>query len=554
MAERLFNAYQVADLLGLTPDEVALSLQRGEIPFQRLPEGHIRISESNLNRFLRKQGVDIAALFDQVRRREPAQEPSRAPAREAAREPLREPVRESPAPQAAARPSRILPPGAADAQENRRDAHSMAGWVSKLYGQHVTDAPAAQSPPEGPAPEAPPAQTPTPESPDDVRPDAAAQVAQAILKDALARRAQAVLLELRGRELNLHLRIDGRLVAKDSFRARLPAALAPGVLEALRRLAGDDGQTACVRRAFRHHIQDRTLAMELWTCPTLAGRRMVIRLGESEPPAATLGELGLPRQDELALERIASARAGGMILLAGPQNSGLDRTLRALVGCARARSTDAAAVLDVRGGRFDGLCEIAAASDRFAAEMIHFLDPQGLDVLAVPELVDEPCARAAMAAAQGGTLVLAGLTCSGAEEAMAILSGLAGGWELCRSLRAILTQRTLGRLCSCKRAAAPPGRSLDLLGLTASEMDFPVYRPGGCSRCNQSGYDGQIAIFGLCNFDSTLRASMRRGQGAAVVRQLAALEPKSTLRHRAMEALRQGQTSLEELVAAGPLE
>ena len=56
VTERLFNPYQIADLLGLTLEEVAASAQKGDLSFQRMPDGSIRISERGLAEFLRKQG------------------------------------------------------------------------------------------------------------------------------------------------------------------------------------------------------------------------------------------------------------------------------------------------------------------------------------------------------------------------------------------------------------------------------------------------------------------------------------------------------------------
>ena len=56
MTERLFNPYQVADLLGLTLEEVAALVDKKELPFQRLGDGSVRVSESGLRDFLRKHG------------------------------------------------------------------------------------------------------------------------------------------------------------------------------------------------------------------------------------------------------------------------------------------------------------------------------------------------------------------------------------------------------------------------------------------------------------------------------------------------------------------
>ena len=59
MSERFFSTYQVADLLGATPGMVVEWMEKGWLPFERLPDGPVRVSEDGLIQFLRSQGIDI---------------------------------------------------------------------------------------------------------------------------------------------------------------------------------------------------------------------------------------------------------------------------------------------------------------------------------------------------------------------------------------------------------------------------------------------------------------------------------------------------------------
>jgi len=63
MMERLFTAYQVADVLGRTRREVQQWIEAGELASQRLDDGTVRVSEKQLVRFLRAQGIDMEAIM-----------------------------------------------------------------------------------------------------------------------------------------------------------------------------------------------------------------------------------------------------------------------------------------------------------------------------------------------------------------------------------------------------------------------------------------------------------------------------------------------------------
>ena len=71
MTERLFTAYQVADILGRPRHEVQAWIESGRLASQYLPEGAVRISEMQLVRFLRQEGIDIAAIVGETLQAKP---------------------------------------------------------------------------------------------------------------------------------------------------------------------------------------------------------------------------------------------------------------------------------------------------------------------------------------------------------------------------------------------------------------------------------------------------------------------------------------------------
>jgi type II secretory ATPase GspE/PulE/Tfp pilus assembly ATPase PilB-like protein len=538
LTERLFNPYQVADMLGLTPEEVAASVQKGELPFQRLPDGSVRVSERGLTEFLRKQGIDLGDLYQRVAGSEPAQRPA-APAGPAADRPAEAAGKVAP-------DSDIAPP--------------MAEWVTRfaksLPTQPLTEPAASLGDFEGLSDEPQAPRPPTPEAgrgPQE--PQMASQVMGAVLQHALDRKAQRIVLELKGQSLSLWLDIDGRMHERQNFQARLPSGMGPKVLRVFEELGGPDAADY-VRRIASPVLDGNKVPLEMWGCPTLEGSRLVVRLAAQARRRLALNELGLSAEDELALARMLRQGGGGMILVAGPRGCGKSTTIQAMADEACVPGVDSAAVgYEGQAGIAGPSTMLAGGSGAAAAgEIIASLAQQGSEVVIVPDIGDASCCRAAVEAAARGTRIIAGLDALSMSETLAILLDHGwGGWPTATALRAILSQRLVRRLCQCRRQAPPDPRTAQLLGLGAGESDTPVYHAAGCSRCGGTGYAGRTGIFSLAGIDEPMRAAIRAGDAAARRRQgLAGFG--SGLRQRALRAAQEGLTSLEELVHSGPLE
>ncbi len=63
MSEEMFSTYQVADMLGTTPAHVAEWMRKGWLPFIRLPDGPVRVSQAVLTHFLQRRGVDVDTVL-----------------------------------------------------------------------------------------------------------------------------------------------------------------------------------------------------------------------------------------------------------------------------------------------------------------------------------------------------------------------------------------------------------------------------------------------------------------------------------------------------------
>jgi type IV pilus assembly protein PilB len=448
-------------------------------------------------------------------------------------------------------------------------AAPMAQWVKKMCGKSLSAQLTAASAVEDtqvPQPEvAAPAEAPSAASVEPAapareaaakpEPEMASQIVDAVLRDALNRKARKILLELKGTSLSLALGIDGRLHEKRNFQTRLPSGLGPKVLQAFEKLSSRS-EADFVKRSASPKLDGNKLSLELWSYPTSLGRRLVVRLAESDGRHPALGELGMSAEDELSLARAMRQAGGGMILVAGPPGCGKTSTIQALADEACILKSDAAAVCYPGRRSVSGPITVLTGKTggMTAGEIIASLAQQGSDTLIIPDIRDDSCCRHAISAAASGTRIIAGLDCLSFSEAMSILldRGL-GGWPTATAPMMVVSQRLVRRLCQCKVRVPPDNRTAALLGLSAGEIELRVYQPVGCNRCGGIGYSGRSAIFAIVEVDESMRAVIRAGDAVAIHRHAAA-KFGSRIRQRALQAAQQGLTSLEELLSCLPLE
>ena len=268
MTGRLYTTYQVAELLGSPPEAVVGWMKKGILPFQRMNDQSIRVSEKHLVQFLRRQGIDISALMAQAATREketPQQQPH------------------SPKPSAApSAPARVSKPEAAEAP--------------------------SQTPAEIPA----------------------AQVLDAVLRKAIVSRATDLVLGPSKDSLSLQLRIDGTMHVNESFAQRLPRALVKELPQYLLAQAGLNSSGAAVQKGqFRRRLDGQEVALEVTAIPAQGSWRLICHLpAPVRPQAPALADL-LSAGDMASLQ--ALARCGeGLILIAGTRRGGRDALLEAM--------------------------------------------------------------------------------------------------------------------------------------------------------------------------------------------------------------------------------
>jgi type II secretory ATPase GspE/PulE/Tfp pilus assembly ATPase PilB-like protein len=116
---------------------------------------------------------------------------------------------------------------------------------------------------------------------------------------------------------------------------------------------------------------------------------------------------------------------------------------------------------------------------------------------------------------------------------------------LADSLRGIVAQRLVRRLCQSCRSEAPARGELQTRLALPDHLVF--YEGQGCSDCGGMGFKGRVALCEILSFDADLAALVRRGAGAAELRALAVERGMATLREDGLRRALAGETTLSEV-------
>ena len=110
--------------------------------------------------------------------------------------------------------------------------------------------------------------------------------------------------------------------------------------------------------------------------------------------------------------------------------------------------------------------------------------------------------------------------------------------------------RTLNFCKECKQVDDNPDpKALAMAGLTDDQIrDKELYKPGGCSHCNETGYRGRKGIFEMLEINSELRELAFNRASVTEIRRAAKASGMTTLLEDGHKKILKGMTSVEEIV------
>ena len=288
------------------------------------------------------------------------------------------------------------------------------------------------------------------------------------------------------------------------------------------------------------------------TLPTQFGESVVLRILDRSAVQLDLDKLGVPERVKKTLRDMIKL-PNGIIIVTGPTGSGKTTTLYACLREINDPNSKLLTAEDPVEYDIDGIMQVPvneAIGLDFARCLRAFLR-QDPDRILVGETRDLETAQIAIQASLTGHLVFTSLHTNDSTGAITRLIDM--GVEpflISASLELVVAQRLVRRICGdCVEPYEPSEDELMLLGLSAHEVgDKKFFKGRGCDKCNNTGYKGRKAIFETLRLNDTLREMINQRAPGVVLRQKAIELGMRTLREEGLQAIFDGETSVEEVL------
>jgi len=186
----------------------------------------------------------------------------------------------------------------------------------------------------------------------------------------------------------------------------------------------------------------------------------------------------------------------------------------------------------------------------FSAALRSFLR-QDPDIILVGEIRDYETAEIAIKAALTGHLVLSTLHTNDAPSTITRLLNM--GIEpflVTASLNAIVAQRLVRQICpECKEEVEVNPQALIDLGVPPKEVsEYKLFHGTGCKNCTNTGYKGRIAVYEVMVITDEIKEFILSGATALELKREAQRKGMLTLRQSALQKLKNGLTTVDEVV------
>ncbi len=369
-----------------------------------------------------------------------------------------------------------------------------------------------------------------------------------LLEQAVRDHASDIHLEPDEQRLRVRFRIDGIM----HIASQVPVRLAPAVISRVKILARmniaenrkpQDGQ-------FEIPSADHTVDVRVSSLPTVTGENLVLRLLDRSSVMIGMEEMGF---DPAVLSQFQELlrRPYGILLVTGPTGSGKTTTLYAALQTINSEAKHIVTLEDPVEYRLPLIrqCQVNPKAGVTFATGLRAILRQDPDIIMVGEIRDPETAEIAIQASMTGHLVLSTLHTNDSAGAITRLVDM--GVEpflVGSSVIAVLAQRLVRKTCERCRSSFRP--EPELLSSTGLPPDILLSHGQGCPFCRQTGYRGRIGLFELLRVDDQIRRLTMARNPSSEISNYAVAQGMQTLRDDGIRKVRQGLTTVEELVKA----
>lgn len=372
-------------------------------------------------------------------------------------------------------------------------------------------------------------------------------VVNSIIEQAAKLKASDIHIEPFDSLLRIRYRIDGALVERPSFPMAMHAAIIArlkvmGSMDISEKRIPQDGRITFMVDKVEYDIRVSVL-------PTVYGEKCVMRLALRANLQRDKKDLGLTPYDLKIFDKVF-ANPNGIILVTGPTGSGKSTTLYTALSELSTEEVNIVTVEDPVEANIDGVNQVKTnvkAGLTFASALRSILR-QDPDIIMIGEIRDSETAEIAVQAAITGHLVVSTLhTNSSAASVSRLVNMGLEPYLVADSVVGIMAQRLVRRLCpKCKQERWVTEKEVQELGLKQGTK-VKIYDKCGCAYCNNTGYQGRIAVYEIMDVTPDIKELILRNASTADIKQAAVANGMHTLHRSAAELVVKGITSMSEM-------
>lgn len=300
----------------------------------------------------------------------------------------------------------------------------------------------------------------------------------------------------------------------------------------------------------------RVIDFRVSVMPSMFGEDVVLRILDKQSLTAELARLdldvlGLDRDTCDIMRRLAS-QPYGMLLVTGPTGSGKTTTLYATLSEINQGKDKIITIEDPVEYQLPGVLQIPVNEKKgltFARGLRSILrhDP---DRILVGEIRDRETAEIAVQAALTGHLVYTTVHANSVFDVLSRFRHMGVDlYSFVTALNGVVAQRLIRLLCvHCAEPAAPDQALLNASGLGTEQIMGWVFKQGrGCAHCRGMGYKGRRALAEVLILTDGMRELILGQASITHLKTLAKEQGMRSMREQALQAVKEGATSLEEI-------
>jgi type IV pilus assembly protein PilB len=376
------------------------------------------------------------------------------------------------------------------------------------------------------------------------------RLANLILVQAVKDRASDIHIEPFEKSVRLRYRIDGVLMDATPPPKNLQVPLMSRLkimsnLNIAERRLPQDGR-------MRIKVAGKDIDLRVSFLPTVHGEKCVLRVLDKANLSASIEKLGMD-QETFRRFKAAVDAPHGLILVTGPTGSGKTTTLYSALNELNNPDYNIVTVEDPVEFQIPGINQVPVNKEiglTFASSLRSILR-QDPDICMIGEIRDSETAEIAVEAALTGHQVLSTMHCNDAPGAIARLDDMGiAPFLISSSVILACAQRLMRRICPmCKEPVTYPPRMFDDLGIDPKFFQgATLYRGRGCERCKNTGYAGRTAIIEVMSVTDELRKMIIERKSAMEIGKMAVAQGMKTLRMVALDKVKDGISTLEQVL------